>query len=405
MVSAVPAIGVIAEYNPFHNGHAYHLRRCREEFGEDSTLICVMSGDFVQRGEAAVYSKFARAEAACRCGADVVVELPLPWCLSSAERFAAGAVSILGRLGAEVLCFGSESGDTERLGEIAQTLLAPGLTDEVKSVLAQREAISFAEARQLVLNEKIGAAAALLERPNDLLAVEYMKAIGAMALPMKPHAILRQGSGHDAPQAQPGMRSGSALRQMLRSGQSIHGEVPEAAEAVYARERAQGRETDAAALELAALSRLRMLSSEDFETLPDAQSGLGLRLFKAVQAEGSLDAIHAAVKTRRYAMSRIRRMCLCACLGVKAGMNEELPPYARVLALSSRGQVYLSTIREKTEIPLLIKAASVRRLSPESLALFTLGARAHDFFTLGYLKTEERSAGEDWRTGPFILED
>lgn len=401
----MPVIGVTAEYNPFHQGHAYHLRRCREELGEDSTLICVMSGDFVQRGEAAVYSKFARAEAACRCGADLVVELPLPWCLSSAERFAAGAVSILGRLGAEHLCFGSESGDTARLGTIAQTLLDPSLTEETKCILAERETLSYAEARQLALRERFGDTAALLERPNDLLAVEYMKAIGALALPMTPHAILRRGSAHDAPETVPGMRSASALRQLLRSGQSIRGQVPEAAEFVYARERERGRETEPAVLEFAALSRLRQLDAEDFEALPDARDGLGLRLFRAVQAEGSLEAIHSAAKTRRYAMSRIRRMCLCACLGVRAGMNEGLPPYARVLALNSRGQAHLSAMREKAGIPPLTRAASVRRLSPECLSLFTLGAQAHDFFVLGYTRPEERRAGEDWRRGPFILAD
>ena len=115
-------IGVVAEYNPFHNGHAYHLAESRRKAGEDAAVIAVMSGDFVQRGEAAVYSKYARAEAACRCGADLVIELPLPWCAASAEGFAKAAVHILGSLGADVLSFGCETEDLDELIRVAELI-------------------------------------------------------------------------------------------------------------------------------------------------------------------------------------------------------------------------------------------------------------------------------------------
>ena len=125
-------IGIVCEYNPFHRGHELHIQKSRAALGEESAVLCVQSGDFVQRGEAAVYDKFARAEASCRCGADLVVELPLPWCLSSAEGFARGAVSLLGALGATHLSFGSETGELEALRALAGTLREPDFLLEVR---------------------------------------------------------------------------------------------------------------------------------------------------------------------------------------------------------------------------------------------------------------------------------
>ena len=170
-------IGIIAEYNPFHTGHEYHIARRRELLGADSTVICVMSGDFVQRGEAALYSKFARAEAACRCGADLVIELPLPWALSSAEGFARGAVGLLGALGATHLSFGSECGDVQRLERIAENLIDPAVNAEISRELNENANNSYASARQTVLARRLGDEAKLIEQPNNILAVEYLKAI------------------------------------------------------------------------------------------------------------------------------------------------------------------------------------------------------------------------------------
>jgi len=127
-------IGIVCEYNPFHNGHEYHIAMSKKKLGEDASIVCVMSGDFVQRGEAAMYSKYARAEAACRCGVDLVLELPLPWCLSSAEGFARGAVGLLGGLGAGYISFGSECGETEPLEEIAPNKRHPLLHKTVSQL-------------------------------------------------------------------------------------------------------------------------------------------------------------------------------------------------------------------------------------------------------------------------------
>ena len=139
---------VICEYNPLHQGHRFQIREIRQLIGEEGVILSLMSGDFVQRGEPALYSKFARAEAACRCGADLVIELPLPWALSSAEGFARGAVGLLGALGATHLSFGSEAGETGPLEELAGLLVTPEINEEIKAVLAQDASLSYAAARQ-----------------------------------------------------------------------------------------------------------------------------------------------------------------------------------------------------------------------------------------------------------------
>lgn len=396
-------IGVVCEYNPFHRGHRLHLERCRAALGEDSPVICVMSGDFVQRGEAALYDKFARAEAACRCGASLVVELPLPWCLSSAEGFARGAVSLLGALGASHLGFGSETGELDSLLLLARTLRDGALLGEVRALLARDPSLSFAAAREQAVRQRLGERAELLRRPNDILAVEYLKAAEELFPALVPLPVLRVGAGHDEPGSAEGPCSGSELRRRIRAGESVSGEIPAEAAAVFARERAAGREmSDPGPLEIALLSRLRLLSPADFDALPDAGDGLGRRLWRAVQEQSGLEEILAAAKTKRYALSRLRRICLAAALGLRSGDARSLPPYARVLAFDGRGRELLR--RMESPLPLLVKPAQARKLSPEAQRVFSLGAAAHDLYVLGLPVPEQRRPGADWRTGPAIAD-
>ena len=395
-------IGVICEYNPFHNGHAYHLQKCRQLAGDDCAIICVMSGDFMQRGEAALFSKFARAEAACLGGADLVVELPLPWSLSSAEGFARGGVSILNRMGAKSMGFGSETGEAETLRVIAELLLDPMVQEEIKKHLRDNANTSYASARQLVLRKKLGAAADVLGQPNNILGIEYIKAILETGASMVPFSVLRQGAGHDDPGGSPGFRSASELRQMLLNGESIAEYSPVSCSAVFDREREHGRQLDPAVMEIAILSRLRMLDEEVYHTLPDASNGLGMRLYKAVQKERNLAAVHQEASTKRYPLARIRRLCMCACLGIKDGAARGEPPYARILAANEKGRAYLASQRKNTKIPILIKPASVSKLSPECSALFALGARAHSFYTLGYGADAQYHPSEDWEKSLYL---
>ena len=398
------AVGIVCEYNPFHRGHLWQLQASREAAGENAALVCALSGDFVQRGEAAVYSKFARAEAACRCGADLVLELPLPWCLASAERFARGAVGMLGALGVDFLSFGSETGELAPLLKLAELVSEPTFVDSVKRRMTEEPNLSFAAAREREAETVLGSTAALLAQPNNILAVEYLKAIRELSLPMQPIAVRRQGSGHDKQAVGTQVRSASEIRQRLAAGENIENDIPAPALAVYAREREAGREQiQSRALETAMLSRLLLLDEAAFETLPDASDGLGRRLYRAIREQGDLPGIWEAARSKRYPLARLRRLCLCACLGVKAGMAEDLPPYARVLAVNERGRALLRERSGESAIPILTRPGAVRELPEACAALFTLGAKAHDFYSLAYGEQGREKPGKDWRSTPLLV--
>jgi len=396
-------LGIVSEYNPFHNGHEYHIISSKAQLGEETPVVCVMSGDFVQRGEPALFSKFARAEAACRCGADLVIELPLPWALSSAEKFAQGAVGLLGALGVSHLSFGSETGETKPLETIAQCLSDESFNHEVKDKMNSDSSLSYAKARQIVAETKLGELALQLELPNNILGVEYLKAIKQLNMKINPITVQRFGSAHDKT-GSIGPKSASELRRIVMQGNDITEHIPINASKVYLNEQERGRiQTNRAVMETAIISRLRMFDEEYFGMLPDAADGLGSRLYKAICEETNLDSILAAAKTKRYALARIRRILMCACLAIKAGMNEGIPPYARVLAANEKGRVLLKELGEKSTIPLITKPASVRKLSPECVKLFELGAAAHDFYVLGYKATAEKRGGMDWKTSPKMI--
>ena len=389
------AVGIIAEYNPFHNGHLYQLRAARAAAG-DAGIVVALSGDFVQRGEAAVFSKFARAEAAVRCGASLVLELPLPWCLSSAEGFARGAVGLLAATGVtDALSFGSECGDLARLRAAAAALDAPEFPAALRRELAA--GAPFAAARERAAASLLGAeAAGVLRTPNDLLAVEYIRAAGRLGAGLALQAVRRSGGDHDGP------GSASALREILGRGGDIAGSVPAEALGVFQRETEAGRgpvgEED---LRLPLLSRLRALPDAAFSRLPDAAEGVENLLRAAARTELSPAEIAMAAKSKRYALARLRRMTLCAALGVERGMADGTPPYLRVLAMDTRGRALLREMREKAALPAVVRPARLR--GDRERALFALGSRAHDLYALGYACRRAQRGGEDWRAAPFLL--
>ena len=213
------AVGIVAEYNPFHSGHRYQIRKIREIFGAETPVAAVMSGDFVQRGEAASYDKFTRAEAAVRGGVSLVIELPLPWSLSSAESFARGGVGLLGAAGViDALSFGSESGDLSALEKTAAVLDTPEFAEALKRELTG--GTPFAAARARAARALLGESAAVLDTPNDLLAVEYIRAAAKLGYIFDYTPVRREGSTHD------GAGSASELRALLRAGESLAGRVP-----------------------------------------------------------------------------------------------------------------------------------------------------------------------------------
>lgn len=400
-------VGIVAEYNPFHFGHEYHINKTRELVGEECAVICAMSGDFVQRGEAAMYTKFARAEAAVRGGADLVLELPAPWALSSAEGFARGAAALLSAAGAQYISFGSEAGDCARLSTLADMLTAPDLNEKIKAELSQNATLSYALARRKAVEKENAALAELLDSPNNILAVEYLKAIRTLALDITPLTVERRGAGHDVQASDTHISSAMEIRRKIAQGEMVERLVPEAVGAVYAAEREWGRElASSGAMELCILSRLRMLPKEAFLTLPDAEGGAGARLYEAARTQPTLDGVMSAAKTKRYALSRIRRMTMCAALGITADMAEGTPPYIRVLAANERGCTVLRELNGRENgLPVITKPAAAKSLSAKCTQVFAVGASAHDLYTLAFAAEQERKGGNDWKTSPKIVKN
>ena len=395
-------IGIISEYNPFHRGHKWQIDELRRRFGEEMRIVCAMSGDFVQRGDLAVERMHARAEAAVRGGADLVFELPLPWAVSSAEGFARGGAAVLEAAGAvDTLAFGSECGDTAKLLHAAETLLRADFPEKLRERLAS--GASFASAREAAARELIGDDAAVLGAPNDILGVEYCKALLQSGSAIVPLAMERRAVGHDGG-AKEGFASASFIREKLACGEDASAYLTAESAAIYARERAAGRApVTMANAERAILSRLRRMEEADFARYDGGNEGLYRRFYESARTAASIDALLGAVKTKRYAYARLRRMLLAAYLGVT---KEDMPPrvpYLRVLAFNERGRAVLKQMKKTACAPVLIKSADVRALDASARRLFELSARAEDQYVLAYPDLAAAQGGSAWTRGPVIV--
>jgi len=388
--------GIICEYNPMHLGHVKHIEQTRRELGEECAVVCVMSGNFVQRGDFAVFCKHARAEAAVRSGADLVIELPSPYALSSAEGFARAGVFLLNCF-CDYISFGSEVGDIAELIDAADAIS----TEEADALTKQwlEKGLPYATARQKAAEAVLGPRAEVLLTPNNLLGIEYIKAVAELEAPLKPITVKRIGDPHDSASG----CSGSALRKMLYSGEMPWEHMPQKAAKVFAAEIAAGRgPVSMKSAELAILSRLREAAPERFAALPGATEGLDRRFLRAA-ARPTVEAILQDVKTKRYAMSRLRRMLMCACLGITAEDVSQTPPYIRALAFNRTGAKLLREAREKSDLPIITKPASAHELPARAKTLFLKEAAATDFYALAYPEAHCRSGGQEWTTSPRII--
>ena len=331
--------GIICEYNPFHLGHAKQMGIISQK-SEDTGIVCLMSGNYVQRGMPAIFDKSYRAKAALLCGADLVLELPVTAALSSAEGFADEGVRILSGF-CDSLSFGAEN--PEGLMETARALLQPEFSEKLRNQLSC--GLSFPAARQKTL-EEMGQKGSVLETPNNILAVEYCKAILSRNSPMKPEPIVRQGSYHDtAPDAE--NPSATSLRNLIESGQAYENFLPAAARECF-------RDAPIHTLKQghqAILYRLRTMTDGEFEALPYGSEGLWRKLMKNARQYATLEEILTATKSKRYTRTRLDRMVMCAFLGLTAEDLQTPAPYVRVLALNDKGREILLKARERGYFP------------------------------------------------------
>ena len=373
--------GIVAEFNPFHNGHKYLIDTIKNS--DENTVTVVMSESFVQRGECACMSPYARTEMALKCGADLVLSLPVPYATASAERFALGGLSVLGGLGCvDALAFGAESNDAEMLKKCADILVSDKLSGALEKYL--NEGVSFPVARQKAVEEESSKEIAeILSSPNNILGVEYIKAINKLGLNMAINPVIRNGVAHDSEEVNGEFCSASAIREMLDNKTDFKKFLPEEASEILKEEiKKQKAPANFGNLETAIVCKLRSMSVEDFKKLPDVSEGLEYRFFDAVNTSVYLEEILEKVKTKRYTHSRIRRIIVCAFLGIKKEDVLTPVPFVRVLGFNENGAKILKKAKETATLPIVTKSSEINALGETAKRVFDLECFARDVFSL-----------------------
>lgn len=366
------AVGIIAEFNPLHTGHKRLIDHAHT-IGD--SVICAISGNFVQRGDIAILSKQQRAKFALLCGADVVAEMPVLWSMSTAQNFAICGVWQLYNLGCDKIVFGSECGDIDALINAADVLNSDGFF--VKVTEKAKSGITFAVAREQIAAE-MGVDFTLLRGANNNLGIEYILAAKKLNLPIEFHTIRRLGAGHDSSEIDDGFVSSSFIRDELFKGNIGYTErfMPREIRGIIKNEHIASIEN----LETAILATLRTKTTEDFKNLPDISEGLENKIFFSVRVATSLDELYNSIKTKRYTLARIRRLVLSAFLGFDNRFFMTTPPYVRVLGFSANGLEHLKT--PQGVIPVITRALQIKQLDEDSQAIFDIECRATDIYNL-----------------------
>ncbi|MBQ2957251.1 MAG: nucleotidyltransferase family protein [Clostridia bacterium] len=386
--------GVIAEYNPFHNGHKYQLAEARRITGCDY-LIVVMGGAFSQRGETMCLDKWTRARMALENGADLVVELPALFAVRSADWFALGGVQILAGLGADSLCFGCETDDLSLLHRML-TLLSEE-DDELKSAIRMRldQGLSHVRARGEAVSERLNLSPDAISLPNTVLALEYMRVNRTLARPMDVCAVRRTGSYHD--QTVSSLASASAIRAALLRGEtgSVRSAMPESAYSLLASS-ISGRIADMSRLDALLIDRLRTLP---LNQLPDTGEGLDNRALKCAGESGSREAFLAMMKCKRYTHARLSRLCAHALLGLTQEMTlrHPVPTYARALGFRKDASPLLTHLKS-APLPLVTRPSVLK-----DDEIFALERRATDLQSLCFADEAARAMSRDLTEKMIVL--
>ena len=366
--------GIICEYNPFHNGHLYHIEQTRKRGA--THIVAIMSGNFVQRGDVAVINKFERAKAAVHCGADLVIELPVAYCLSAAEVYAKGAMYLLKGLGCvDELSFGSECGDINLLTEAVKATYACARRPELEDLMKRGN--SYPKALQILIRQGYGDEIGLLfSSPNNGLAIEYLKAMIAVKLKIEPFTVKRH-EAHDAQMPIGNIASASLIRQMMESRTADFDElVPEVSADALSACAATGMTARFENLERVLLYRLRTATAEELIHLPEVGQGLENKILSA-RNETSLESMLLAMKSKRYPMARLRRILLDLLIGIQPKDTENPPPYGRILALNERGRDILTAAKNAgTTLPYSTSLAKLAELDDACKACAELEARS-----------------------------
>jgi predicted nucleotidyltransferase len=408
-------LGIIAEYNPFHNGHLYHLEQSRALCCANYA-VCVMSGNFIQRGEPAMINKWARTHSALLSGIDLVLELPSVYAMSSAEFFAFGGVKILDSLGiVDYVSFGSESGNLEELDVIADIL---DTEPEPYKVLLKKyldSGLSYPAARERALAEYFkqkdpcfDGIESMLGQSNNILGIEYLKAIKKLGSSIVPITINRIDNIYGSQHITGSVSSATAIRKAIKDNREESYDIPaqtmpKACINILKKEFECGRgPVSAANFENMILTLIRKMTQEQIKDFPYISEGLENRIKEAADSSGTLEELIEKICTRRYTRTRVQRILFSFLTDLKSSEFESFnenggPQYIRVLGFNSRGQKLLAKIKDTASLPIIVKTANFKSTdNPLLNRMLEIESHATDMYVLGYNNPEFRQAGQEF---------
>ena len=375
-------IGIICEYNPFHSGHAYQIKQIRKR-ESNAAIVCLMSGHATQRGELAIADKYTRAAMAVSCGADVVLELPYPYCSASAAYFAGAGVAILDALGVDELSFGSECADLQLLTQTAAMMETTEFYERVRNRQKCGEGSAqayFAELQACVSLSEYRFLA------NDILALSYVRAIRALESEMVPCPLKREGSAYHAKETEQGKHpSATALRTLLHQGyvnDSLHFIPKEAQKHLLNAKKGGLFPANMERLDRAVLAFFRLNQPQALDGIAEMQGGLANRLHTAALENHSLSAMLTAASSKSYPTARLRRAVLYAMTGVMTEDLQNPPGYLLLLSAGERGRLVLRDWKRNSPIPIVTKFADAACLSAAAARQSALSQALDALFTL-----------------------
>lgn len=387
-------LGIVSEYNPFHNGHLMHLQKSKELTHTDFS-IAVMSGNFVQRGDTSIVDKWTKAEIALKSGVDLVIELPTLYAISSAENFADGAIKILNSLGiVDYVSFGSEIGEITPLDDVASVLYKE--PKEFSSLITKqlRSGLSYPKARELAIQMYFGSSQKytdVLENPNNILGIEYLKSLKRLKSPITPITLKRKYSDYNSNDIKSGIASATAIRTMLQKGKNIHYVVPYETYELLEEKKKYGQIIPSLSIfSKEIIYTLRKMTLSEIAALPDVSEGLENKIKAAANTSNNLEELILKIKSKRYTQSRIQRILLYALLNISEKditMSKKQIPYIRVLGFNKNGKKIISAIANqnpKLQIIVSVKKFMENNTDKHLHTMISKDIFATNVYTLGY---------------------
>lgn len=387
-------LAIVSEYNPFHNGHLYHLQKSKKELNPDYS-ICIMSGNFCERGDTSIIDKWSKAEAALKCGFDLVIELPVLYSISSAENFAEGALKILDAFGSNVtLSFGSECGNLDTLNNIANVLYDE--PKEFTTILTHEldKGLSYPKAREnalLIYLNNVRKYSNILSNPNNILGIEYLKAIKKLKSNVIPFTIKRIDAGYNSLKIKDRLASATAIRNLLKSNEDVKKLMPAPAYNILLDNINHGKTiNDISVFEKEIIYTLRKMSIQEIANLQDVSEGLENSIKQAANSCNNLEDLIDSIKSKRYTRSRIQRILLYSILNItKKDIQDSYraKPYIRVLGVSQKGKILLSQISNpKSKQPVITSVKKFMDSNNNKILrnMMEKDILASNIYTLGY---------------------